>query len=149
VGAALIAGGVDRHPEQVGHRVALRLCAAHALHPQPGFLQRIQRQVVRAEPPPQALAKRFVVFQQHAAQAAHGAPLQGTVAFALRELPERQRAILIAARVEHRPIEAIAAEHGVSARMIGKDLKKALQHCAARLDRPLVQRFGPGAGKPS
>ncbi|MET4615642.1 RNA polymerase sigma factor (sigma-70 family) [Stenotrophomonas sp. 2619] len=68
---------------------------------------------------------------------------------ALRELPERQRAILIAARVEHRPIEAIAAEHGVSARMIGKDLKKALQHCAARLDRPLVQRFGPGAGKPS
>jgi len=71
------------------------------------------------------------------------------LADALGELPARQRAILIAARVDQRPIEAIAAEHGVSSRMIGKDLKKALQHCATRLERPLVQRFGPGAGKPS
>lgn len=68
---------------------------------------------------------------------------------ALRELPERQRAILVAARIEQLPIETIALQHGVSARMIGKELKKALQHCAGRLDRPLVQRFGPGAGKPS
>jgi RNA polymerase sigma-70 factor (ECF subfamily) len=55
----------------------------------------------------------------------------------------------VAARIEQLPIETIALQHGVSARMIGKELKKALQHCAGRLDRPLVQRFGPGAGKPS
>ncbi|HAV71320.1 MAG TPA: RNA polymerase subunit sigma-24, partial [Stenotrophomonas sp.] len=71
------------------------------------------------------------------------------LADALRELPERQRAILIAARIDQQPIDTIADQHGVSSRMIGKDLKKALQHCAGRLDRPLVQRFGPGAGKPS
>ena len=71
------------------------------------------------------------------------------LAAALRELPERQRAILIAARIEQQPIDSIADQHGVSSRMVGKDLKKALQHCAGRLDRPLVQRFGPGAGKPS
>ncbi|HDS1038896.1 TPA: RNA polymerase sigma factor [Stenotrophomonas maltophilia] len=68
---------------------------------------------------------------------------------ALGELSERQRSILIAARLEQQPIDEIAALHGVSSRMIGKDLKKALQHCAGRLDRPLIQRFGPGAGKPS
>lgn len=68
---------------------------------------------------------------------------------ALDELPARQRAILVAARIEQQPIDVIAAQHGVSTRMIGKELKKALQHCAGRLDRPLVQRFGPGAGKQS
>ncbi len=71
------------------------------------------------------------------------------LASALDELPARQRAILIAARIDQQPIDAIAHQHGVSSRMIGKDLKKALQHCAGRLERPLVQRFGPGAGKPS
>lgn len=71
------------------------------------------------------------------------------LAEALQELPRRQRAILLAARVEQEPLEAIARRHGVSVRMIGKDLKKALQHCAARLDRRVVQRFGPGAGKQS
>lgn len=71
------------------------------------------------------------------------------LAAALEELPARQREILVAARIEQLPIEVIAARHGVSSRMIGKDLKKALQHCATRLGRPLVQRFGPGAGKPS
>jgi hypothetical protein len=33
--------------------------------------------------------------------------------------------------------------------MVGKDLKKALQHCGDRLDRKVVQRFGPGAGNES
>jgi RNA polymerase sigma-70 factor (ECF subfamily) len=67
----------------------------------------------------------------------------------LQELPRRQRAILLAARVEQEPLDAIAARHGISLRMVGKDLKKALQHCADRLDRRVVQRFGPGAGKQS
>ncbi|MDX3934516.1 sigma-70 family RNA polymerase sigma factor [Stenotrophomonas sp.] len=80
---------------------------------------------------------------------AHGRSEIAALAEALRELPERQRAILIAARIDQQPIDTIADQHGVSSRMIGKDLKKALQHCAGRLDRPLVQRFGPGAGKPS
>ncbi|HUA81764.1 MAG TPA: RNA polymerase sigma factor [Dyella sp.] len=68
---------------------------------------------------------------------------------ALRELTERQRAILIAARVEDVPQEDIARRFSISVRMVGKELKKALEHCGNRLDRKAVQRFGPGAGKES
>jgi RNA polymerase sigma-70 factor (ECF subfamily) len=68
---------------------------------------------------------------------------------ALGELTERQRAILIAARIDDDPQEDIARRFGISVRMVGKELKKALEHCGRRLDRKVVQRFGPGAGKES
>ncbi|TCV91782.1 RNA polymerase sigma-70 factor (ECF subfamily) [Luteibacter rhizovicinus] len=68
---------------------------------------------------------------------------------ALAELTARQRDILIAARVEEQPHTDIAARFGISVRMVGKDLRKALEHCGDRLDRRVVQRFGPGAGKTS
>nr|WP_295377594.1 RNA polymerase sigma factor [Pseudoxanthomonas sp.] len=90
-----------------------------------------------------------VVDDQDPASVALGQAEIAVLAEALRELPRRQRAILLAARVEQEPLDAIARRHGVSLRMIGKDLKKALQHCATRLDRRVVQRFGPGAGKQS
>jgi len=68
---------------------------------------------------------------------------------ALQELTPRQRAILIAARVEDLPQQAIADRFRISVRMVGKELRRALEHCGARLDRRVVQRFGPGAGKES
>lgn len=68
---------------------------------------------------------------------------------ALDELTGRQRAILIAARVEDVPQEDIARRFGISVRMVGKELRKALDHCGKRLDRKVTQRFGPGAGKES
>ncbi|MBB3227632.1 RNA polymerase sigma-70 factor (ECF subfamily) [Luteibacter sp. Sphag1AF] len=68
---------------------------------------------------------------------------------ALQELTPRQRDILIAARVDDMPQADIARRFGISVRMVGKDLKAALEHCGLRLDRPVVQRFGPGAGKTS
>lgn len=68
---------------------------------------------------------------------------------ALDELTARQRAILIAARVDDTPLQEIADRYEISVRMVGKELKKALEHCAQRLDRKVVQRFGPGAGKES
>lgn len=68
---------------------------------------------------------------------------------ALGELTERQRAILVAARLEDVPQEDIARRFGISVRMVGKELRKALEYCGKRLDRKVVQRFGPGAGKES
>ncbi|WP_243042268.1 RNA polymerase sigma factor [Dyella sedimenti] len=68
---------------------------------------------------------------------------------AMEELTARQRAILIAARVEDLPQQEIADRFRISVRMVGKELKRALEHCGARLDRRVVQRFGPGAGKES
>lgn len=68
---------------------------------------------------------------------------------ALDTLTRRQRDILIAARVDEVPQVDIAARHGISVRMVGKELKKALEVCSARVGRRSFQRFGPGAGDPS
>jgi RNA polymerase sigma-70 factor (ECF subfamily) len=68
---------------------------------------------------------------------------------ALQELTLRQREIVIAARVDDVSQEDIARRFGISVRMVGKELKKALEHCGKRLDRKVTQRFGPGAGKES
>ncbi|MGY3604442.1 MULTISPECIES: RNA polymerase sigma factor [unclassified Bradyrhizobium] len=75
---------------------------------------------------------------------------------AIRELTPRRRAILHAARVEGKTLHAIAVQLEISQRLVEIELKHALAHCALRLDRQLVQRFGPqpvqqshgqGAGK--
>lgn len=68
---------------------------------------------------------------------------------ALEDLSPRRQAILIAARVEEAPLHEIAERFDISVRMVGKELKKALEHCGERLDRRVVQRFGPGAGNES
>jgi RNA polymerase sigma-70 factor (ECF subfamily) len=68
---------------------------------------------------------------------------------ALEELTPRQRAILIAARMDEASQQDIADRFRISVRMVGKELKRALEHCGKRLDRRVVQRFGPGAGKES
>jgi RNA polymerase sigma factor (sigma-70 family) len=68
---------------------------------------------------------------------------------ALYKLPSRRRAILLASRVEGVPHRDIAARFGVSTRTVEKELKVALLYCGDWLDREVMQRFGPGAGKPS
>jgi len=72
-----------------------------------------------------------------------------TLVQAMGELTHRQREILMAARVEDVPQNEIAHRFRISTRMVGKELKRALEHCAARVDRKITQRFGPGAGKES
>ncbi len=68
---------------------------------------------------------------------------------AMAELPKRQRAMLLAARVEELPHRDIAKRFAVSPRTVEKELRAALEHCCARMGRDFVQRFGPGAGKQS
>ncbi|MTD92718.1 sigma-70 family RNA polymerase sigma factor [Hyphomicrobium sp. xq] len=54
---------------------------------------------------------------------------------ALDELPARCRAIFIASRLDELPHKLIAARHGISTRMVERELKRALEHCAERLGR--------------
>lgn len=68
---------------------------------------------------------------------------------ALAELSPRRRDILLASRVDGVTLGEIALRHGLSQRMIEKELKLALIHCGHRLGREIVQRFGPGAAKGS
>lgn len=67
----------------------------------------------------------------------------------LAELSERQRTILLASRVHETPHRELARRFGVSTRTIEIELKRALEHCAQRMGRRVVQRFGPGAGRSS
>ena len=62
---------------------------------------------------------------------------------ALSELPARSQSILIAARIDELPHDAIARRFGISTRMVHHELRRALEHCANRLQRKVVPRFGP------
>ncbi len=53
----------------------------------------------------------------------------------LAELPPRQRAILLAARLEGMQRSEIAARYGISKRMVLRELAAAQNYCAARLRR--------------
>jgi RNA polymerase sigma-70 factor (ECF subfamily) len=61
----------------------------------------------------------------------------------IAELTPRRRDILLASRLEGVPMHEIAARHGISQRMAERELRNALVHCAERLERKLVTRFGP------
>jgi len=60
---------------------------------------------------------------------------------ALAELPERRREIFLAAWIEELPHQVIAKRFGVTTRTIQIELRRALEHCASRLDRNLEKRF--------
>ncbi|MGF6160630.1 RNA polymerase sigma factor (sigma-70 family) [Ensifer sp. KUDG1] len=60
----------------------------------------------------------------------------------LAELPERRRAILIAARVEEKPHREIAEAHGVSTRTVELEIRAAIEYCSRRLSE-----IGPATDK--
>jgi RNA polymerase sigma factor (sigma-70 family) len=62
---------------------------------------------------------------------------------AFDELTPRRQTIVFAARVRGTRLSDIAEELGISQRLVEKELKIALLHCGARLNRDVVQRFGP------
>lgn len=68
---------------------------------------------------------------------------------ALAELSPRRRHILLAARVEGRMLRDIAEQLGLSQRMVELELKAAVLHCGQRIEKKIVQRFGPKALKSS
>jgi RNA polymerase sigma-70 factor (ECF subfamily) len=67
------------------------------------------------------------------------------LARALAEMPPRRRNILLASRLEGLTLSGIAQQLGISQRLVELELKHAIAHCAQRLDRKAVQRFGPRA----
>jgi RNA polymerase sigma-70 factor (ECF subfamily) len=62
---------------------------------------------------------------------------------ALAELPARRRTIFLAARLGNQTHREIAARHGVSTRAVEINVQRALAHCADRLGKRLIRRFGP------
>jgi len=62
---------------------------------------------------------------------------------AVAELTLRQRQILFASRLDGVSLQELADRHGISQRMVERELKRAVLHCAERLDRKIIQRFGP------
>jgi RNA polymerase sigma factor (sigma-70 family) len=68
---------------------------------------------------------------------------------AFNELSARQRAILVGVRVHGTTHAELAQQFGISERMVDKDLRRALEHCADRLDRTVFTRFGSRVPKTS
>jgi RNA polymerase sigma factor (sigma-70 family) len=62
---------------------------------------------------------------------------------AINALTPRRRDILLASRAHGRTLAQIAAELGISQRMVEIELKHAVIHCAEKLGRPVIRRFGP------
>jgi len=65
------------------------------------------------------------------------------LARALAELTPRRRDILLSSRLKCIPLWAIAERLGISQRLVEIELKHALAHCALRLKRKVIKRFGP------
>lgn len=65
---------------------------------------------------------------------AHGRRQLARLQALLDDLPERRRRIFVLSRLDGVPHKAIAAEYGLSVRSVEKELRKALDHCAAHFE---------------
>ena len=72
-----------------------------------------------------------------------------TLMTVLGELPVRQQAILLAARLEGMPRREIAERYGVSVRFVQRELDAAHDYCAARFEKLTSSRFRSGAPEAS
>jgi RNA polymerase sigma factor (sigma-70 family) len=64
-----------------------------------------------------------------------------TLVTIIGELPVRQQAILLAARLDGMPRRTIAQRYGVSERFVQRELQEAHDYCAARLEKLAGGRF--------
>ncbi len=62
----------------------------------------------------------------------------------IEELPARQQAILLAARIDGMPRDDIARRFGVSVRFVQRELQEAHDYCAARLEKLTGEQFRSG-----
>jgi RNA polymerase sigma factor (sigma-70 family) len=67
----------------------------------------------------------------------------------MEELPPRQRAILLAARLDRVPRRDIARRYGISQRLVQRELQEAQDYCAARFRTWKGKRFTSGTPEPS
>jgi len=65
----------------------------------------------------------------------------------LDQLPERRRAIFVAARLEELPYQVVAERFGVTARIVDREVKAAFSHFSKVLNLKQVPRRGPRPGK--
>lgn len=68
---------------------------------------------------------------------------------AINQLPARRRAIFIAARLEELPYKEIAARHGVTIRVVDRELSLALNHLGEVLNKNRRVEGGTGGREPS
>jgi RNA polymerase sigma-70 factor (ECF subfamily) len=78
-----------------------------------------------------------------AAQVAEARSEMARLRQAVAELTPRRREILFASRLDGMSLRELAERYRTSQRLIERELRRAVLHCAERLDRKVIQRFGP------
>jgi RNA polymerase sigma-70 factor (ECF subfamily) len=58
----------------------------------------------------------------------------------LREVPERRRAIFLAALIDELPYREIASRFGISLRSVEREMSLAFEHCGRRIDNFSIKR---------
>ncbi len=72
-----------------------------------------------------------------------------SLSVAINQLPPRRRAIFIAARLEELPYKEIAARHGVTVRIVDRELSLALEYLSEVLNKNRHIGSGTGGREPS
>jgi RNA polymerase sigma-70 factor (ECF subfamily) len=106
-------------------------------------LKRLHRERKTVSVEDTRLALDLVDYAPDPAAVAEGRSELALLKAAVEELTPRQRNILFASRLDGISLAELATRHGISQRWVERELRAAVIHCARRLDRKLVQRFGP------
>lgn len=71
------------------------------------------------------------------------------LAIAINQMPPRRRAIFVAARLEELPYKEIAARHGITVRVVDRELSLALDHLSLVLNKKRITGGGTGGSETS
>jgi len=131
-----VSGAGVRNPTAYLYRIALNIAAEHK--------RGDQRRLLRSEVDLLCWQVQQELDPAHIAEAR--SELKALV-LALDELPERRRAIFIAARLEELPYQAVAERHGVTVRIVDREVKAAFAYFSKVINKTQVPRRGPRPAK--
>jgi RNA polymerase sigma factor (sigma-70 family) len=133
-----VSGAAVHNPTAYLYRIALNIAADHK--------RGDQRRLLRSEVD---LLCRQAEQELDPAHIAEARSELKALALAIDELPERRRAIFIAARIEELPHQAVADRFGVTVRIVDREIKAAFDHFSKVVNKKHVPRRGPRPVKSS
>ena len=133
-----VPGAAVHNPKAYLYRIALNIAADHK--------RGDQRRLLQSEVD---LLCRQAEQELDPAHIAEARSELKALALAIDELPERRRAIFIAARIEELPHQVVADRFGVTVRIVDREIRAAFEHFSKVLNKKHLPRRGPRPVKSS